>query len=60
MVCYFLRFLFTSETETYGNVVIEAMASGLLVVVADAGGPSDLVVSYENGIKCTPKMHLPL
>ena len=48
-------FLFTSETETYGNVVVEAMASGLPVVVADAGGPSDLVVSYENGIKCTPK-----
>lgn len=48
-------FLFTSETETYGNVVVEAMASGLPVVVADAGGPRDLVVSYENGIKCTAK-----
>ena len=48
-------FLFTSDTETYGNVVIEAMASGLPVVVADAGGPKDLVTNYFNGIKCPPQ-----
>lgn len=45
-------FLFTSDTETYGNVVIEAMASGLPVVVADAGGPKDLVDNNINGLKC--------
>ncbi len=45
-------FLFTSDTETYGNVVIEAMASGLPVVVADAGGPKDLVEQGMNGLKC--------
>jgi glycosyltransferase involved in cell wall biosynthesis len=45
-------FLFTSDTETYGNVVIEAMASGLPVVVADAGGPKDLVDHNINGLKC--------
>ena len=48
-------FLFTSETETYGNVVVEAMASGLPVVVANAGGPNDLVDQYVTGIKCDPR-----
>lgn len=47
-------FIFTSNTETYGNVVIEAMASGLPVVVADAGGPKDLVSHDYNGVKCSP------
>jgi glycosyltransferase involved in cell wall biosynthesis len=47
-------FLFTSDTETYGNVVIEAMASGLPVVVADAGGPKDLVDHGITGMKCQP------
>lgn len=48
-------FLFTSETETYGNVVVEAMASGLPVVVANAGGPNDLVNQFVTGIKCDPR-----
>jgi phosphatidylinositol alpha 1,6-mannosyltransferase len=30
-------FVFPSETETFGNVVLEAMASGLAVVAPDAG-----------------------
>jgi glycosyltransferase involved in cell wall biosynthesis len=47
-------FLFTSDTETYGNVVVEAMASGIPVVVADAGGPKDLVEQGVTGIKCHP------
>ena len=47
-------FLFTSDTETYGNVVVEAMASGLPVVVANAGGPKDLVTQFKTGIKCQP------
>jgi glycosyltransferase involved in cell wall biosynthesis len=40
-------FVFPSVTETYGNVVQEAMASGLPVVV-DASGPTSELV--ENGI----------
>ncbi|MGA1819742.1 MAG: glycosyltransferase [Thermoplasmatota archaeon] len=36
-------FVFPSVTETYGNVVQEAMASGLPVVL-DAGGPSSELV----------------
>ena len=36
-------FLFPSTTDTFGNVVIEAQASGLPCVVSDVGGPKDLV-----------------
>lgn len=36
-------FVYASETETMGNVILEAMASGLPVVAADAGGVSSLV-----------------
>ena len=40
-------FVFPSTTDTFGNVVIEAQASGLPVIVSDVGGPKDLV---EDGI----------
>jgi glycosyltransferase involved in cell wall biosynthesis len=36
-------FLFPSTTDTFGNVVIEAIASGLPVFVSDIGGPKELV-----------------
>ncbi len=36
-------FFFPSETETFGNVTLEAMASGLPAVCADATGSSGLV-----------------
>jgi phosphatidylinositol alpha 1,6-mannosyltransferase len=42
-------FLFPSTTETLGNVVLEAMASGLPTVVVDRGGPQDLVEPGETG-----------
>ncbi len=33
-------FVFPSTTDTYGNVVVEAMAAGLPVAVSDIGGPA--------------------
>lgn len=47
-------FLFPSLTETFGNVVPEAMASGLAVVAYDCAAASDLVKDRANGRKVTP------
>jgi phosphatidylinositol alpha 1,6-mannosyltransferase len=38
-------FLFPSVTDTFGNVLLEAMASGLVVLAADAGNTRELVGS---------------
>jgi glycosyltransferase involved in cell wall biosynthesis len=43
-------FLFASETDTYGQVVVEAQASGLPVIAVEAGGPGDLIVDGESGL----------
>lgn len=48
-------FFFPSTTETFGNVVLEAMASGLPVVAANAGGPADLVEHGERGYLVEPR-----
>ncbi|MEI8343123.1 MAG: glycosyltransferase family 1 protein, partial [Verrucomicrobiota bacterium] len=42
-------FTFPSTTDTFGNVVLEAMASGLPCVVSDSGGPRELVREGETG-----------
>jgi phosphatidylinositol alpha 1,6-mannosyltransferase len=42
-------FFFPSDTETFGNVTLEAMASGLPCVVADAAGSKSLVDHGKNG-----------
>jgi glycosyltransferase involved in cell wall biosynthesis len=42
-------FIFPSTTDTFGNVVLEAMASGLPVVVSDQGGPKELVAEGSTG-----------
>ena len=38
-------FLFASRTDTFGQVILEAQASGLPVVAVDEGGPASLIVS---------------
>src|SRR5215469_14775287 len=42
-------FVFPSTTDTFGNVIIEAQASGVPVVVSDSGGPKELVQDKANG-----------
>lgn len=43
-----------STTEAFGNVVLEAMASGLPVVSADAPSASALVENGRTGLLCRP------
>lgn len=47
-------FVFPSVTETFGNVVVEAMASGLPVVAVAAGGVKDNVENGYNGFLVSP------
>lgn len=42
-------FVFPSRTDTFGNVVQEAAASGVAAVVTKEGGPRNLVVHGETG-----------
>ena len=42
-------FVFPSTTDTFGNVIIEAQASRLPVIVSDMGGPRDLVKHGTDG-----------
>jgi glycosyltransferase involved in cell wall biosynthesis len=46
-------FLFPSLTETYGNVTMEAMASGLAVVAYDYAAAEAHIQQDENGVKAT-------
>ena len=43
-------FVFPSTTDTFGNVIIEAQASGIPVIVSDSGGPKELVENERNGL----------
>ncbi len=47
-------FLFCSSTDTYGQVVLEAGASGLPVVAVAEGGPASLVENRHTGLLCRP------
>jgi glycosyltransferase involved in cell wall biosynthesis len=47
-------FLFPSETESFGNVTLEAMASGLPCVCADATGSRSLVAHGVTGYCAKP------
>lgn len=43
-------FAFPSTTDTFGNVILEAQASGLPAVVSDEGGPVELVEHERTGL----------
>jgi phosphatidylinositol alpha 1,6-mannosyltransferase len=42
-------FIFPSHTDTFGNVVLEAMASGVPAIVTPDGGPKTIVRDGETG-----------
>lgn len=46
-------FVFPSRTDTAGNVVLEAQASGLPVLVSDEGGPRENMHPGQTGEVCT-------
>lgn len=43
-------FVFPSTTDTFGNVVLEAQASGIPVIVSDEGGPKELMKNGCTGL----------
>jgi glycosyltransferase involved in cell wall biosynthesis len=43
-------FVFPSHTDTFGNVVLEALASGVPAIVTPDGGPSSIVQQGETGL----------
>lgn len=48
-------FLFPSQTDTFGQVILEAQASGLPVLAVDAGGPATLIEDRVSGLLRGPR-----
>jgi glycosyltransferase involved in cell wall biosynthesis len=49
---YSADFFLSDATDTFGNVVLEAQASGLPVIVSDVG---DLGISFNDGTASSPR-----
>jgi len=50
-------FTFPSFTDTYGNVINEAMASGVPCIVTNGGGPKYLIKDGETGVAARDDEH---
>jgi glycosyltransferase involved in cell wall biosynthesis/predicted metal-dependent phosphoesterase TrpH len=50
-------FLFGSATDTFGQVILEAQASGLPVIAVAAGGPLSLIEDRVTGLLRAPDPH---
>lgn len=50
-------FVFPSRTDTFGNVVQEAFASGIPAVVTDGGGPKFIVRDGKSGFVASSEEH---
>jgi glycosyltransferase involved in cell wall biosynthesis len=48
-------FMFASTTDTFGQVILEAQASGLPVLAVNAGGPADLIEDGRSGCLVEPE-----
>jgi glycosyltransferase involved in cell wall biosynthesis len=48
-------FLFPSATDTFGQVILEAQASGLPTVALARGGPLSLIEDRVSGLLCEPE-----
>ena len=48
-------FAFASRTDTFGQVILEAQASGLPVVAVNEGGPASLIADGETGLLTGPE-----
>lgn len=51
-------FVFPSRTDTFGNVVQEALASGVAALVTDSGGPQTIVDHGITGLICSNEEEL--
>ncbi|NRD77397.1 glycosyltransferase family 1 protein [Bacillus sp. BRMEA1] len=47
-------FVFPSSSETFGNVVLEALASGTPAICANSGGVKNIINAGKTGELCTP------
>lgn len=43
-------FIFPSLTDTFGNTVLEALASGTPCIVSDKGGPQEIIENRKSGL----------